>query len=708
VSRLSRRRARTLAITASAFALLAFAPGALAATLTVDGSGNLLYTAAAGKVSAVEFDETAPNTVQVHAVSGGSVSAGSFSFGPFTDNDTITPSGNCTADGSPDGNGDPTWTCTGVTNSVHATTLDGDDGVDATGGMSGLGTGLATITLVANMGDDDDAVAGGQANDTLHGDAGDDGVFGDTGGPGTGSDDALFGDAGSDTLAGGKGNDSLNGGADGDSVDGEGGNDSVDGEGGNDIVHGGDGNDEVRGDHNNSQAGNDQVFGDAGDDGVRAQAGNDTADGGDGNDFVAGGQGNDTTTGGEGDDDVEGASGADTVDGGPGDDYVTGDCGGVNFCGDGSDGNDTVAGGSGDDFSDADGGTDAIDLGSGFDTVAYQNRVFTSTNAVSVTLDGAANDGAVGENDSLLATEDVQISSCCGSAAPGAATIVGDAGTNNLQGGDGNDTIDGGAGNDFLYGHAGDDTLNANDGFADRVSCGAGADTANVDEFDIVSDDCETVNRTTRGNLATEDAPPTVAWTAPASAAKLSSSAANNLAVTASDDKGVSKVIFLAGERVICTDTAAPYTCAYKPTDADVGRTTLTAIAYDTSQQTASAIRVVTVPRFKPSKVTSTTTPKKDATAPFTFTTKGTIWLPSGVSKGAGCAGTVAVTFKAGKKTISTRKAKVTKSCTFSSKVSFRLPSRLHPKTLRVQSTFRGNAVLTSRASTRKQVKVSL
>jgi Ca2+-binding RTX toxin-like protein len=765
VSRLSRRRARTLAIIASAFALLAFAPGALAATLTVDGSGNLVYTAAAGKVSAVEFDETAPNTVQVHAVSGGSVNVGLFSFGPFTDNDTITPSGNCTADGSPDGNGDPTWTCTGVTNSVQATTLDGDDGVDATGGMSGLGTGLATIPLVANMGDDDDAVAGGQANDTLHGDAGDDGVFGDTGGPGTGSDDALFGDAGSDTLAGGKGNDSVDSGPDSDnqavggpgndnvsggdgddgfvaggpgddSVSGGNGSDSVygdcgggcggsftdgndtvngdadgdfvDGEGGNDIVHGGDGDDEVRGDDNNSQAGNDQVFGGAGDDGVRAQAGNDTADGGDGNDFVAGGQGDDTTTGGAGDDDVEGASGADTVDGGPGEDYVTGDCGGVNFCGDGSDGNDTVTGGSGDDFSDADGGTDTIDLGSGFDTVEYQNRVGTTTNAVSVTLDGAANDGAVGENDSLLATEDVQISSCCGSAAPGAATIVGDAGTNSLQGGDGNDTIDGGAGNDFLYGHAGDDTLNANDGFADRVSCGSGADTANADEFDIVSDDCETVNRTTRGNLATEDAPPTVAWTTPASAAKLSSSKTNTLAVTASDDKGVSKVVFLAGERVICTVTAAPYTCAYKPTDADVGRTTLTAIAYDTSQQTASAIRVVSVPRFKPSKVTSSTSPKKDATAPFTFTTKGRVSLPSGVTRAAGCTGTVAVTFKAGKKTISTRKARVTKSCTFRSKVTFRLPSRLHPKSLRVQSTFRGNAVLLSCASSRKTVKVSL
>ena len=71
-----------------------------------------------------------------------------------------------------------------------------------------------------------------------------------------------------------------------------------------------------------------------------------------------------------------------------------------------------------------------------------------------------------------------------------------------------------------------------------------------------------------------------------------------------------------------------------------------------------------------------------------------------------GGVGAVVVTFKAGKKTISTRKAKVTKSCTFRSKVKFSLPSRLHPKTLRVQSTFRGNAVLTSRASKRSSVKV--
>jgi Ca2+-binding RTX toxin-like protein len=596
-----------------------------------------------------------------------------------------------------------------------------DGGADADDTVVG-GPGADTVT----GGDGNDGfVAGGPGNDTVSGGVGNDSVYGDCGGGcgtaapgddvvnGDAGDDYVIGEAGRDTVSGGDGDDYTAGDCDfsncssgtagNDAVSGDAGDDEAYGEAGDDIVHGGDGDDTVYGDNNNSQGGADQVFGDAGDDDVRAQKGNDTADGGDGSDYVAVGQGDDTASGGAGDDTVYGGSGSDTVDGGAGADDVYGDCGGYHECGDGTDGNDTVLGGDGDDFSEADGGTDTIDLGNGIDQVEYQNNVDGSPYPVSVTLDGAANDGGSGENDNV-ATEDVAID-CCDDQA--GATLVGDAGTNVLDGSAAGDTIDGGGGNDFLYANDGDDTINANDGFADRVDCGRGNDVANVDEFDQVSGDCETVNRTTRGQLASEDHPPAVAWTAPASGAKMSTAAANTLTVTASDDKGVSQVIFMAGERVICTVTAAPYTCAYKPTDADVGRTTLVAIAVDSSQQTASAVRVVSVPRFKPSKVTISTSPKKDSTAPFKFTTKGKISLPSGVSAAAGCSGTVAVTFKAGKKTISTRKAKVSKSCTYRSKVTFSLPARLHPKTLRAQATFRGNAVLTARASSRKKVKVS-
>ena len=803
MSRTSRRRGVALAILAAALALLAFAPGALAADLGVDGSGNLVYTGAAGKTSAVEFDEISAGTVVVHKVeSGRSLNFGFDDVGPFTDNDTITIGSGCdddvdgTVGPDTDANGDPVITCTGVTAGVVANTGDETDAVDASGTFTDDGPGLVTLPLILNLGDGDDAAIGGAGNDTMHGNNDNDVVAGDTGGPGGGSQDQIFGDDGADAVIGGSGQDLVDGGAgdddaviggpgpdqlfggdgnDGmivggpgpDTIDGGAGNDTIHGdcfgdpcplgaeaadtitggtgndeiygEGGDDTINGGDGsddltggagNDTIHGDAGNddiqgdvccggASPGDDHLFGDAGNDDLRGQGGNDVVDGGADNDNnVAGGQGTDTVTGGSGDDSVYGGAGNDTVSGGTGDDYLTGDCGGYQDCGDSTDGNDTVNGDAGQDWVDADGGTDVVNGGSGIDHIEYEDRYYDCTQPgpcvqvsypVSVTLDGVANDGGAGENDAVNEFEDVGVhdGGCCGSLPEGGATLVGDAGVNSLSGSEANDTIDGGNGNDFLFGNGGDDTINANDGFADRVVCGTGNDTANVDEFDQVADDCETVNRTTRGHLASEDAPPTVAWTSPASGAKLSSSKPNALTVTASDDKGVSQVVFLAGERVICTVTAAPYTCAYKPTDADVGRTTLTAVAYDTSQQTASAIRVVSVPRFRPAKVTSSTTPKKDTSAPYAFTTKGRISLPAGVSKAAGCTGTVAVTFKAGKKTISTRKAKVSKRCTFRSKVKFSIPSRLHPKSLRVQSTFRGNAVLTSRASARKTVKVA-
>jgi hypothetical protein len=339
--------------------------------------------------------------------------------------------------------------------------------------------------------------------------------------------------------------------------------------------------------------------------------------------------------------------------------------------------------------------------------VTVCNPTCAAVGPFSVTLDGVANDGAPGENDNVVETEDVTIYDGGGSGTEPGATVVGDAGVNEIWGDDGNDTIDGGAGNDFLHGWGGNDTINANDGFADRVDCGDGTDVANVDEFDQVSDTCETVNRTTRGHLSTEDAPPTVAFTAPASGAKMSTKTANTLSVNATDDKGISQVIFLANERVICVVKTAPYNCSYTPTDADVGRTAITAVAYDTSQQTASAIRSVLVPRFTLRSISFKTTPGKDTTAPFTFKTSGRLNLPSGVTKPNGCKGDVIVTFKAGKKTISARRAKVSRSCTFSKKVTFSLPGRLHPRTLRVHVAFRGNAVVSPKASKTKTVKVA-
>jgi Ca2+-binding RTX toxin-like protein len=733
------RRLSALGLVSASLALLAFAPGALAANLGVDGSGNLVYTASDTTVSAVEFDQTDVATVEVHKVESGQTYQFNpfFDIGTFTDNDPITLTGtNCTndadADTTPDtdGNGDPLYTCTGVTGQVQATAGDEGDAIDGSGLLTNLAnSGLTTIPLIANLGTGNDSSIGGQANDAIHGGDDDDNVIGDAG-SGTGGDDQLFGDAGDDAAAGGQGNDTVDGGAGNDPnlVGGPGADTITGGDGddgfiaggpGDDTLDGGAGNDSLWGECNGGcgvapNTGNDTITGGDGSDDLHGESGDDSLNAGVGDDTAEGGPGNDNIVAGEGDDFVKGGPSDDTIDGGAGDDYVVGDCGGYLDCGNGDDGSDNVAGGAGDDYSDADLGTDVVDLGSGIDTVAYPNQYedcrtgcVDVSNPVNVTLDGVANDGGAGENDNVLNTEDVNVyNACCGGPDKnGPAAITGDANVNSLSGSEANDTIAGGAGNDFLYGNGGDDTLNANDGFADRVVCGTGNDTANVDEFDQVGDDCETVNRTTRGGLATEDAPPTVAWTSPASGATMSTSKANTLQVNATDDHGITQVIFMDGERVLCTDTTAPYTCDYKPIDADVGKDTLSAIAVDTRQQTASALRTVKVGRFTAKKLSAKTSPKKDSTAPFTFRTKGTLSLPSGVTKAVGCKGKVTVTFKAGKKTISTRRATLKKSCAYSSKVKFTLPGRLHPSKLRVAVRFGGNAVLAAKSAKRYSVK---
>jgi hypothetical protein len=293
-----------------------------------------------------------------------------------------------------------------------------------------------------------------------------------------------------------------------------------------------------------------------------------------------------------------------------------------------------------------------------------------------------------GPTDAVIAFEDLGLDE--------SGTAFGTAGAKHIIGSTEADVIDPRAGNDLVQLRDGDDTADVRDGFADRVSCGDGADTVQADTLDEVRPDCETVTRTEVGNAndAPEDRAPTVAITAPAASAVLSTTAPNTITADASDDRGIAQVVFSTGERILCTDTTAPYTCDYRPTSADVGRDTLVVIAVDTAGQTASAVRVVNVPRFKAISLSATTTPKRDRRAPFTFTTRGKLALPAGVLPAAGCKGTVDVSFKAGKKTVSSRRVALKSDCTYSSKVTFRLPRRLNPTTLSVVVVYGGNEVV--------------
>ncbi len=262
------------------------------------------------------------------------------------------------------------------------------------------------------------------------------------------------------------------------------------------------------------------------------------ADGGDGNDEAS------PSTrgfpyrvaGGNGDDVIDGGAGADVLDGGEGRDKI-----------DGGDGPDQVRGGGGDDelnpgdFVRTD--ADVVDGGAGRDTIngAWTQKDHGDNDPINVSLDGAANDGHAGEGDNVIGVEHVKVTRP-GTFAAGADgmtfdvwnlgsgsttvkggpaaddirtwdlsdAIDGGAGDDKIEAGNGDDTITGGPGRDTINADAaadacnflvcrrsfGNDTVNARDGEVDSIDCGAGTDTAVVDQDDVVSN-CETIDRGT-------------------------------------------------------------------------------------------------------------------------------------------------------------------------------------------------------------------
>ncbi len=175
----------------------------------------------------------------------------------------------------------------------------------------------------------------------------------------------------------------------------------------------------------------------------------------------------------------------------------------------GGDGNDDLTGGTQRDILNGDAGDDTLDGrglnddligGANIDTADYDLTVNRN-----VSLDGVANDGAVGENDDVD-TENV-------STAGGNDTLTGDVNANRLEGGNGNDRLDGGGGadtlngdgdNDVLVGGAGGDVLSGGLGTGDTVdysaavgavavTIGAGADDGELGEADDVKATVENV-----------------------------------------------------------------------------------------------------------------------------------------------------------------------------------------------------------------------
>jgi Ca2+-binding RTX toxin-like protein len=277
-----------------------------------------------------------------------------------------------------------------------------------------------------------------------------------------------------------------------------------------------------------TKTGIERLEGGGGNDTIVGDGGPDSLSGGDGNDTIEGHGGGDTLDGGPGDNVVSYASAASPVNvdlaagtaatagatdhlsafrqvvTGPGDDTVLGTAADEIFTlGEGADainagpGSDTIVAGPGDDLLRGGHGTDFIDGGPGRDTATYDER--TVSEPVSVTLATPGDEGAPGENDTLAGIEDVVGGASSdvlgGNDEPNALvgggglnTLVGAGGDDMLVGGDFRDVISGGPGSDVLLGGGDDDSIDAFDGEADIVDCGASVDDdAQVDATDQVS-----------------------------------------------------------------------------------------------------------------------------------------------------------------------------------------------------------------------------
>ena len=179
---------------------------------------------------------------------------------------------------------------------------------------------------------------------------------------------------------------------------------------------------------------------------------------------AAGGAGNDTLTGGNGVGSLKGEDGDDAIAGGAVVDQV-----------DGGSGRDTISGGP---------GNDELNGGSGIDEVTYSG----ATQRVVVDFDDVADDGILSVETDNVHTDVEDITG-----GSGEDILTGDGRNNVLSGGAGADQITGGGGFDQLYGEEDDDTIAARDGNTERVDCGDGGDSANVDTGDKLSG-CEAVD----------------------------------------------------------------------------------------------------------------------------------------------------------------------------------------------------------------------
>ena len=113
------------------------------------------------------------------------------------------------------------------------------------------------------------------------------------------------------------------------------------------------------------------------------------------------------------------------------------------------------------------------------------------------------------------------------------------------------------------------------------------------------------------------------------------------------------------------------------------------------------------VARRRRGRLSARVTPSADRRAPYRFRISGRLTLPSAIARASGCSGRIAVQIKRNGATISTRRVWLSRTCTYSVRVTFSSPRRLGRATLlKFSVRFAGNAVVLPAAAATRFARV--
>jgi hypothetical protein len=160
-------------------------------------------------------------------------------------------------------------------------------------------------------------------------------------------------------------------------------------------------------------------------------------------------------------------------------------------------------------------------------------------------------------------------------------------------------------------------------------------------------------------------------------------------------------------------DAAAPFPVGQQPVSADIGgiRPSVTyhvrLITRNAIGTTNGADQTLQTSRARPTSLTARVRPRRDRELPFRYVVRGRLGLPAVVPAANGCRGRVSIRVKRGKRTVLTRRARLSSSCRYRRVVSFKSTRRLHASRgrLKVRVVFPGNTVLSRRVGPARFVR---